>query len=274
VDSVSKINRKYKVQKRIMLLTENGIYNLKPGKLTFNRRIAIKDIGGVSLSSRADNYFVIHVPKEYDYLFIVDTKTEFITALADQFQAINNQPLPLNFKDEFNYKIKRGTMYSLKFVDDKKQEGCNHAVDSKDKKKLIITIGNIDVVNNAYLDKVKPVTMNPNSKPKKQEWQLPPGAKSRGISITSSNKSPPNKPLPVTPKQVCAKGLYDFKANDNRELSFKKGDKMRIISQEEDGWWSAEINGKLGFVPSTYVEVMDERVRSQSRNVPLPAKPK
>jgi hypothetical protein len=42
---------------------------------------------------------------------------------------------------------------------------------------------------------------------------------------------------------------------DNRELSFKKGDKIRVIAQEEDGWWSAELNGKLGYIPSTYVEV-------------------
>jgi len=33
-------------------------------------------VGGVSMSPKADNYFVIHVPSEYDYLMISERKTE------------------------------------------------------------------------------------------------------------------------------------------------------------------------------------------------------
>jgi len=123
--------------------------------------------------------------------------------------------------------------------------------------------------------------MNTNSKPEKKEWSLnvPQGRQNRGISI-GNKRQPPSAPPPPAPKstpkaEMFARGLYDFKANDSRELSFKKGDKLRIIAQDDDGWWSAELDGKLGYVPSTYVELtVSPRGRGFSRNVPLPAKPK
>jgi len=280
VDTVDKINKQYKVQQRVLLLTEHGIYNLKPGKLVFNRRIDISTVGGVSLSTKADNYFIIHVPKEYDYLFICDRKTEFITALSDQYQLALGKPLPLTFKDDLSYKIKKGLEYTLHFSEEKSKDTVTHAVDSKDKKKLNISVGAIEVVGN--LDKFKPAQMNTTSKPEKKEWNLtaPQGRQNRGISI-GNKRQPPSAPAPppskAAPKaELFAKGLYDFKANDARELSFKKNDKLRIIAQDDDGWWSAELDGKLGYVPSTYVELIVDKTRGRgySRNVPLPAKPK
>ncbi|XP_044158107.1 guanine nucleotide exchange factor VAV3 isoform X1 [Bufo gargarizans] len=48
---------------------------------------------------------------------------------------------------------------------------------------------------------------------------------------------------------------YDFCARDMRELSLFKGDVVKIYSKSgTNGWWRGEVNGKVGWFPSTYVE--------------------
>uniref|UniRef100_UPI00359026BA tyrosine-protein kinase HCK-like isoform X1 n=2 Tax=Myxine glutinosa TaxID=7769 RepID=UPI00359026BA len=48
--------------------------------------------------------------------------------------------------------------------------------------------------------------------------------------------------------------LYDFDGLTEGDLTFKKGDKMRILQQSGD-WWNAELlpSGRTGFIPSNYV---------------------
>jgi hypothetical protein len=62
----------------VLVLSERAIYNLeklkkpKKGSLyDFKRRIAFDAIDSISLSTLSDNYFVIHVPSEYDYVYEV-----------------------------------------------------------------------------------------------------------------------------------------------------------------------------------------------------------
>ena len=50
------------------------------------------------------------------------------------------------------------------------------------------------------------------------------------------------------------KADFDFEAAGEDELSFSKGDVLNIIdnSDELNGWWKAEKDGKTGLVPSQY----------------------
>lgn len=53
--------------------------------------------------------------------------------------------------------------------------------------------------------------------------------------------------------------LYDYKAAENNELSFKADEKLTIIICEEDSWWMAKnASGKTGLVPANYVEKIKE----------------
>eukprot|EP00037_Helgoeca_nana_P009352 m.81979 g.81979 ORF g.81979 m.81979 type:complete len:248 (-) comp19524_c0_seq1:1402-2145(-) len=53
-----------------------------------------------------------------------------------------------------------------------------------------------------------------------------------------------------------AKALHDFKATAADELSFGKGDTLKIINNEADAnWFQAEKNGQTGFIPANYVEM-------------------
>ncbi|XP_029930992.1 guanine nucleotide exchange factor VAV3-like isoform X2 [Myripristis murdjan] len=50
---------------------------------------------------------------------------------------------------------------------------------------------------------------------------------------------------------------YDFSSRDTRELSLLEGDIVKIYSKMPNGWWRGEVNGRVGWFPSTYVEEED-----------------
>eukprot|EP01084_Bolivina_argentea_P304450 525782_1 len=67
--AVMKINKKEKSQRRILLLTDKALYNLKPRNIrSCQRRIAYNLIESISIST-ISNEFVIHIPTEYDYRY-------------------------------------------------------------------------------------------------------------------------------------------------------------------------------------------------------------
>ncbi|XP_030594683.1 rho guanine nucleotide exchange factor 6 isoform X2 [Archocentrus centrarchus] len=53
--------------------------------------------------------------------------------------------------------------------------------------------------------------------------------------------------------QLMVKARYNFKQNNEDELSFSKGDVILVTRQEEGGWWEGTLNGKTGWFPSNYV---------------------
>ncbi|XP_031149683.1 guanine nucleotide exchange factor VAV3-like isoform X4 [Sander lucioperca] len=47
---------------------------------------------------------------------------------------------------------------------------------------------------------------------------------------------------------------YDFCSRDTRELSLLQGDIIKIYTKMSNGWWKGEVDGRMGWFPSTYVE--------------------
>ncbi|XP_047657052.1 growth factor receptor-bound protein 2-like [Tachysurus fulvidraco] len=50
-----------------------------------------------------------------------------------------------------------------------------------------------------------------------------------------------------------ARGKFDFSATAEDELSFRKGDILKIIGSQDD-WLKAEMHGHEGFIPKNYVD--------------------
>ncbi|XP_039999042.1 guanine nucleotide exchange factor VAV3-like isoform X3 [Xiphias gladius] len=50
---------------------------------------------------------------------------------------------------------------------------------------------------------------------------------------------------------------YDFCSRDTRELSLLQGDIIKIYTKMSSGWWKGEVDGRVGWFPSTYVEEED-----------------
>jgi len=71
---------------------------------------------------------------------------------------------------------------------------------------------------------------------------------------------------------VMAKAIYDFTGDASvRQLSFKKGDVIKVTHQYENGWWAGEINGKIGYLPSTYITLVDGGSPAPPKPSPKPA---
>ncbi|XP_063072164.1 growth factor receptor-bound protein 2-like [Engraulis encrasicolus] len=51
-----------------------------------------------------------------------------------------------------------------------------------------------------------------------------------------------------------ARGKYDFNGTAEDELSFRKGDVLKILGTQDD-WYKAELHGHEGFVPKNYVDM-------------------
>ncbi|XP_076148603.1 rho guanine nucleotide exchange factor 6 isoform X1 [Alosa pseudoharengus] len=53
--------------------------------------------------------------------------------------------------------------------------------------------------------------------------------------------------------QLMVKARFNFKQNNEDELSFNKGELIHVTRQEEGGWWEGTLNGRTGWFPSNYV---------------------
>ena len=63
------------------------------------------------------------------------------------------------------------------------------------------------------------------------------------------------KPLPEVSQYPLYRGKYDYFSEDDKYLSFKKGDLMYMLNMVEEDWWFARFKqtGQEGYVPYNYV---------------------
>ncbi|CAL1544680.1 unnamed protein product [Lymnaea stagnalis] len=52
-----------------------------------------------------------------------------------------------------------------------------------------------------------------------------------------------------------ATALWDFEATQTDEMSFKKGNKLCIMSNEDGGWYRAIMGMQTGFIPASYIRM-------------------
>ena len=57
---------------------------------------------------------------------------------------------------------------------------------------------------------------------------------------------------------VSARALYDYSARSDKELSFKRGQTLKVIEKSPDGhWWDGLSGSNRGFIPVAYVEIIE-----------------
>jgi hypothetical protein len=56
--------------------------------------------------------------------------------------------------------------------------------------------------------------------------------------------------------KLQARAKFDFTAENDAELSFRIGDVVTIVNQDDPGWWEGELNGQRGLFPYNYVEIL------------------
>jgi len=67
---------------------------------------------------------------------------------------------------------------------------------------------------------------------------------------------PNNPPPPKAPQGPTCRALYNYTAQENDELTLRKGDVVTIIKEHPD-WWEGELNGKVGVFPANYVQKIE-----------------
>ncbi|KJE90620.1 phospholipase C-gamma-1 [Capsaspora owczarzaki ATCC 30864] len=78
---------------------------------------------------------------------------------------------------------------------------------------------------------------------------------------------------PVEQTRVFARTLFEYNASRPDELTFTKDAIISNIERHDGGWWKGEYNGKVGWLPSNYVEEIDLDVKEllSDRENPLGA---
>ena len=57
------------------------------------------------------------------------------------------------------------------------------------------------------------------------------------------------------PKESVALALYDFQGERSEDLSFRAGQRIEVLHQNPNGWWTGRVSGKEGVFPFNYVEM-------------------
>jgi signal transducing adaptor molecule len=63
-------------------------------------------------------------------------------------------------------------------------------------------------------------------------------------------------PPPVTPSKATAarvRAIYPFDSRERGELSFEKGDIIKVIDRMYDEWYTGAVGGRIGIFPVSYV---------------------
>jgi len=115
-DFMAKVNRRNKLQKRILLISDRSIYNLDPSTKKTKRRIALGDLGHISLSKLKDNFMVLHVPVDYDYLILSAKKIEIVEVLKEAYQMAAGRDLQIVFENVIEYRVDHGTVREIRCV--------------------------------------------------------------------------------------------------------------------------------------------------------------
>ncbi|XP_023243249.1 SH3 domain-containing kinase-binding protein 1-like, partial [Centruroides sculpturatus] len=120
-------------------------------------------------------------------------------------------------------------------------------------------------LGNIFQDGIKKLTPVESSADKKPILKKPP-------PLPANAENAPK--LPPKPVREQAQVIYPYEAQNDDELTLKKGDIITIITKEveDKGWWKGELNGQIGVFPDNFVELV--RVEEvQLRRPERPEKP-
>lgn len=57
-----------------------------------------------------------------------------------------------------------------------------------------------------------------------------------------------------------AKAVADYSAQDQDELTLKRGDIVHVLGKAKfDGWWIGKLRNKIGVLSSNFVVLIDEQ---------------
>lgn len=129
-DAVIKVDRKFRMQKRLILITDVALYILETESFRVKRRISLETLESLRLSELNDNFFAVIIPAEYDYLLASTRKTEVVTVLLEATRKLTGHNISVKFSNSFEYNIDSETVRQVVF----KQVDANVSTKFSDKR--------------------------------------------------------------------------------------------------------------------------------------------
>ncbi|KAI8377075.1 hypothetical protein EDC96DRAFT_250778 [Choanephora cucurbitarum] len=97
---------------------------------------------------------------------------------------------------------------------------------------------------------------NPSySQPQQSYYDNPPPSYTTQASSASARAPPPAPPSRGSSTKTYVIALYDYDAQADGDLSFKKDDKIELVERTRDAndWWTGKLRGTVGVFPGNYV---------------------
>ncbi|XP_075786145.1 SH3 domain-containing protein 19 isoform X3 [Pelodiscus sinensis] len=87
---------------------------------------------------------------------------------------------------------------------------------------------------------------------------------SEGVGTPQRNKKESSACLPQPDRRSgeWCEALHDFTAETNEDLSFKKGDYIRILEHVDSEWYRGRLNDSEGIFPAVFVQTCSARVKT------------
>ena len=74
-------------------------------------------------------------------------------------------------------------------------------------------------------------------------------------SVVNQMNKPKDAFVKKTQEQFC-RAEFDYEAQGDQEISFKAGDLIKRLYEEDDTWICGELNGKKGMFPKAFVQLI------------------
>lgn len=94
-----------------------------------------------------------------------------------------------------------------------------------------------------------------------------PSPESARLSIGTARTTPSSSSSDQDEFSVLC--IYDFRAADADQLSFRKNEILNIVKREDTGWWAAMRKGGdvIGWIPQAFVKPLTEEMAERLLNV-------
>eukprot|EP00761_Pharyngomonas_kirbyi_P013669 gb/GECH01013698.1/.p1 GENE.gb/GECH01013698.1/~~gb/GECH01013698.1/.p1 ORF type:complete len:952 (+),score=246.60 gb/GECH01013698.1/:1-2856(+) len=130
---MEKVNRRLRVQRRTVAITDAAVINLHPRKIRVRRRLPLAEVSGLTLSPFTDGMILLHHPPTHDFLYVTDEKTEAVSTLVDQFREVTGRELPVSFSEEMPFQASKRKKRTLKIVRGNQEMKTRYTVKSSGK---------------------------------------------------------------------------------------------------------------------------------------------
>jgi len=248
------ILKKKKTSPRTIIVTENAVYLVlyakEKGEIVtkLDKSYPISTFSGVSFSPLGDDFILLHNSNNEelgDVVIECPFKTEILAWVLHKNHAIDSN---IKFEEKIKYAPK------------KKKEKISF-IESNDPEHIEGLYKN----GKFYTPPALPQDSRPTELTRKEGGEtimtnrpLPTPGSGPGKGNSPPVRAPPpnNPPPPKAPQGPTCRALYNYTAQENDELTLRKGDVVTIIKEHPD-WWEGELNGKVGVFPANYVQKIE-----------------